>query len=150
MTQSPSHSIDGLIRSIYSGDSISKIGAAGSYSAKARLVVGMPASGISRRANHRHNRMPTEPEGRTAKFGSFDLGATGIAQGIFSEPDRLKWAKKYLGVLHDLSLMRRESSTSRLKLQFWNNSTRLSQRSRIYMQREIPIDYLPLLLFPAI
>jgi tetratricopeptide (TPR) repeat protein len=92
--------IDELIR-VYSRESISNIGAAGSSSAKPVFVVGMPRSGTSLAEQI----IASHPAAHGA--GELDFWVAQIAKGagqaILSEPSRAKMAQEYLRVLEGFS-----------------------------------------------
>jgi tetratricopeptide (TPR) repeat protein len=135
-----SHLIDDLIR-VYSQDAISKIGAAGSNSAKPVFVVGMPRSGTSLAEQI----IASHPAAFGA--GELDFWAAAIAkeseltQGTLAEPTRPKLAEEYLRVLESFS-----GSASRVVDKAPVNSDFLGliysvfpNARVIYMQRD-PID----------
>ncbi|MGC1524100.1 MAG: sulfotransferase [Steroidobacteraceae bacterium] len=132
--------IDELIRT-YTPKAISALGIAGSSSAKPVFVVGMPRSGTSLAEQI----IATHP----AAFGAGELQfwdrlifeEPGITGGIMSEPDRLKVAEKYLGVLEG-----RSANALRVVDKSTENSDFLGliysvfpNARVIYMQRD-PID----------
>jgi tetratricopeptide (TPR) repeat protein len=87
--------IDESIR-IYSRDAISKIGTAGSSSAKPVFVVGMPRSGTSLAEQI----IASHPAAYGAGELNFWAGLTGkVAGNILSEPQRPEVAEEYLRIL---------------------------------------------------
>jgi tetratricopeptide (TPR) repeat protein len=94
--------IDRLIR-VYSRESISNIGAAGSSSAKPVFVVGMPRSGTSLAEQIIASHPSAYGAGELDFWNSPALKEAGIAQGILSETARSKVAEEYLRILASLS-----------------------------------------------
>jgi tetratricopeptide (TPR) repeat protein len=94
--------IDKLIRT-YTQDTMLTLGAGGSSSAKPVFIVGMPRSGTSLAEQI----IATHPAGSGAGelqfFDRLIFEEDRIAKGIFSEPDRLRVAEKYLGALQSHS-----------------------------------------------
>jgi tetratricopeptide (TPR) repeat protein len=135
-----SHLIDQLIR-VYSREAISKIGAAGSSSAKPVFVVGMPRSGTSLAEQIIASHPAAYGTGELDFWNSPTLKETGITQGILSETARSKVAEEYLRILEGFS-----NSASRIINKAPVNSDFLGliysvfpNARIIYMQRD-PID----------
>jgi tetratricopeptide (TPR) repeat protein len=133
-----SHFIDELIR-VYSRESISNIGAAGSLSAKPVFVVGMPRSGTSLAEQI----IASHPAAHGAGELDFWVAqiAEGVGQRILAEPSRLKVADEYLRMLDGFS-----GAASRIVDKAPANSDFLGliysvfpSARVIYMQRD-PID----------
>jgi hypothetical protein len=97
-----SHTVDQLIR-VYSRDAISKIGAAGSSSAKPVFVVGMPRSGTSLAEQIIAAHPAAYGAGELLFWATLITKDTGLTQDIFSEPTRLKVAEEYLRILESHS-----------------------------------------------
>jgi Flp pilus assembly protein TadD len=97
-----SHLIDQLIR-VYSREAISKIGAAGSSSAKPVFVVGMPRSGTSLAEQIIASHPAAYGTGELDFWNSPTLKEAGITQGPLSETARPGVAKEYLRILEGFS-----------------------------------------------
>jgi hypothetical protein len=135
-----SHLIDDLIR-VYTREAISKIGAAGSSTAKPVFVVGMPRSGTSLAEQIIASHPAAYGAGELQFWEPLILKETGIRQGILSEPARLKVAEEYLRILEG-----RSANASRVVDKAPVNSDFLGpiysvfpNARVIYMQRD-PID----------
>jgi tetratricopeptide (TPR) repeat protein len=94
--------IDELIR-VYSREAISKIGSAGSSSAKPVFVVGMPRSGTSLAEQIIASHPAAHGAGELPFWGSPILREAGITQGVLMETERSKVAEEYLRVLESAS-----------------------------------------------
>jgi tetratricopeptide (TPR) repeat protein len=135
-----SHLVDDLIR-VYSREAMSKIGAAGSSSAKPVFVVGMPRSGTSLAEQI----IAAHP----AAYGAGELGFwaaliakdTGLTQGILGEPTRPKVAEEYLRILESRSAnAARVVDKAPVNADFLGLIYSVFPNARIiYMQRD-PID----------
>lgn len=90
--------IDQLIR-VYSREAISKIGAAGSSSAKPVFVVGMPRSGTSLAEQIIASHPAAYGAGELHFWAALIAKDTGLTQGILGEPARAKVADEYLRIL---------------------------------------------------
>jgi tetratricopeptide (TPR) repeat protein len=97
-----SHLIDEFIR-VYSREAISKIGTAGSSSAKPVFVVGMPRSGTSLAEQIIASHPAAYGAGELHFWATLIEKDKGLTQGILSEPVRPKVAEEYLRVLESLS-----------------------------------------------
>jgi tetratricopeptide (TPR) repeat protein len=97
-----SNLIDQLIR-VYSREAISKIGSAGSSSAKPVFVVGMPRSGTSLAEQIIASHPAARGAGELPFWGSATLREAGITQGVLSETERPKVAEEYLRILETAS-----------------------------------------------
>jgi tetratricopeptide (TPR) repeat protein len=135
-----SHLIDELIR-VYSREAISKIGAAGSSSAKPVFVVGMPRSGTSLAEQIIASHPDAHGAGELDFWNSPTLKEAGITQGLLSEQARPRVAQEYLRILAGFS-----KSASRIINKAPLNSDLLGliysvfpNARVIYMQRD-PID----------
>jgi tetratricopeptide (TPR) repeat protein len=135
-----SYFIDQLIR-VYSRASISKIGAAGSSSAKPVFVVGMPRSGTSLAEQIIASHPAAYGAGELNFWATLIAKDTGLTQGILGEPTRPKVAEEYLRILEGFS-----GSASRVVDKAPVNSDFLGliysvfpNARVIYMQRD-PID----------
>ena len=94
--------IDELIR-VYSRESISNIGAAGSSSAKPVFVVGMPRSGTSLAEQIIASHPAAHGAGELDFWVAQIANGSGPAQGILGEPSRPKVAAEYLRILESFS-----------------------------------------------
>ena len=94
--------IDDLIRG-YSSEAISKIGAAGSASAKPVLVVGMPRSGTSLAEQIIASHPAAHGAGELSFWEMLVRTDRDARQGTLSEPARVKIAEKYLRLLESHS-----------------------------------------------
>jgi len=135
-----SHLIDQLIR-VYSREAISKIGAAGSSSAKPVFVVGMPRSGTSLAEQIIASHPAAYGTGELDFWNSPTLKEAGVTQGPLSETARPRVAEEYLRILEGFS-----KSASRIINKAPVNSDFLGliysvfpNARVIYMQRD-PID----------
>jgi tetratricopeptide (TPR) repeat protein len=135
-----SHFIDESIR-VYSRDAISKIGAAGSSSAKPVFVVGMPRSGTSLAEQIIASHSAAYGAGELDFWAALSAKDRGQAQRILDEPARSKGAQEYLRILQGFS-----ASASRVIDKTPGNSDFLGliysvfpAARVIYMQRD-PID----------
>jgi tetratricopeptide (TPR) repeat protein len=97
-----SNLIDELIR-VYSREAISKIGSAGSSSAKPVFVVGMPRSGTSLAEQIIASHPAAHGAGELTFWSSPTLKEAGITQGVLSETERPKVAEAYLRILESAS-----------------------------------------------
>jgi tetratricopeptide (TPR) repeat protein len=97
-----SHLIDRLIR-VYSREAISKIGSAGSPSAKPVFVVGMPRSGTSLAEQIIASHPTAHGAGEQTFWASPALREAGITQGLLMETERPKVADAYLRILESAS-----------------------------------------------
>jgi tetratricopeptide (TPR) repeat protein len=97
-----SHLIDQLIR-VYSREAISKIGSAGSSSAKPVFVVGMPRSGTSLAEQIIASHPAAHGAGELTFWTSPALREAGITQGVLMETERTKVAEEYLRILASAS-----------------------------------------------
>lgn len=128
--------VDELIR-VYSRESISNIGAAGSSSAKPVFVVGMPRSGTSLAEQI----IASHPSAYGAGELSFWDSPTLIGAGILSETARPKVAEQYLRILQSLS-----ANASRVVNKAPTNSDFLGiiysvfPNARVIYMRRDPID----------
>jgi hypothetical protein len=132
--------VDQLIR-VYSYESIAKIGAAGSSSAKPVFVVGMPRSGTSLAEQIIASHPAAYGAGELDFWANLIAKDTRLAQGILGEPARPKVAEEYLRILEGFS-----GSASRIVDKAPVNSDFLGliysvfpNARVIYMQRD-PID----------
>ena len=94
--------IDELMR-VYSAQSMSMIGAAGSSSAKPVFVVGMPRSGTSLVEQIIASHPAAYGAGELDFWGSLIAQATGTKMGMLDAPGKLKVAADYLRVLERVS-----------------------------------------------
>jgi tetratricopeptide (TPR) repeat protein len=97
-----SHLIDESIR-VYSREAISKIGSAGSSSAKPVFVVGMPRSGTSLAEQIIASHPAAYGAGELTFWSSPALGEEGITRGVLMETERSKVAEAYLRILESAS-----------------------------------------------
>jgi tetratricopeptide (TPR) repeat protein len=97
-----SHFIDELIR-VYSQESVSNIGAAGSSSAKPVFVVGMPRSGTSLAEQIIASHPAAYGAGELDYWAAQIANGSGPAQGILGEASRAKLAQEYLRILEGFS-----------------------------------------------
>jgi tetratricopeptide (TPR) repeat protein len=97
-----SNLIDHLIR-VYSRDAISKIGSAGSSSAKPVFVVGMPRSGTSLAEQIIASHPAARGAGELTFWSAPTLREAGITQGVLTETERPKVAEEYLRILETAS-----------------------------------------------
>jgi tetratricopeptide (TPR) repeat protein len=132
--------IDELIR-VYSREAITKIGAAGSSSAKPVFVVGMPRSGTSLAEQIIASHPAAYGAGELHFWAALVAKDIGLTQGILSEPARAKVAEEYLRILEASS-----ANASRVVDKALVNSDFLGviysvfpNARVIYMQRD-PID----------
>lgn len=132
--------VDGLMQA-YSRDSVAKIGAPGSSSAKPVFVVGMPRSGTSLAEQIIASHPAAHGAGELQFWDSPAMHEAAIAQGILSGPARVKVAGEYLRILEGCS-----ASASRVVDKATVNSDFLGiiysvfpNARVIYMQRD-PID----------
>jgi tetratricopeptide (TPR) repeat protein len=132
--------IDEMIRD-YSRESISKIGAAGSSSAKPVFVLGMPRSGTSLAEQIIASHPAAYGAGELDYWAALNARRSGLAQRTLDEPTRTKVAEEYLHILERFS-----SSASRIVDKTPVNSDFLGliysvfpNARVIYMQRD-PID----------
>jgi tetratricopeptide (TPR) repeat protein len=135
-----SHLIDESIR-IYSRDAISKIGAAGSPSAKPVFVVGMPLSGTSLAEQIIASHPAAYGAGELNFWAGLVANDVGLTRDVLSEPKRPEVAEEYLHILEGLS-----ASSSRVVDKATVNSDYLGliysvfpNARVIYLQRD-PID----------
>jgi hypothetical protein len=135
-----SHFIDGLIR-VYSRESISKIGAAGSSSSKPVFVLGMPRSGTSLAEQIIASHPAASGAGELDFWTGLLVKDEELTRSILAEPSRPKVAEEYLRVLQGVS-----QSASRVVDKATVNSDYLGliysvfpNARVIYMQRD-PID----------
>jgi tetratricopeptide (TPR) repeat protein len=135
-----SHLIDDLIR-VYSRDAISKIGAAGSTSAKPVFVVGMPRSGTSLAEQIIASHPAAHGAGELNFWATLLSKDAELTKGNLGEPTRHKVAEEYLRVLEGFS-----ATASRVVDKAPGNSDLLGliytvfpNARVIYMQRD-PID----------
>jgi tetratricopeptide (TPR) repeat protein len=135
-----SHLIDQLIR-VYSPEAISKIGSAGSSSAKPVFVVGMPRSGTSLAEQIIASHPAARGAGELTFWASPALREAGITHGVLMETERPKVAEAYLRILETTS-----ANASRVVDKAPVNSdflgliyTVFPNARVIYMQRD-PID----------
>jgi tetratricopeptide (TPR) repeat protein len=135
-----SYFIDQTIRD-YSRESISKIGAPGSPSAKPVFVLGMPRSGTSLAEQIIASHPAAHGAGELDYWAALNAKRSGLAQGILDEPTRSKVAEEYLRMLERFS-----SSATRIVDKTPVNSDFLGliysvfpNARVIYMQRD-PID----------
>ncbi len=135
-----SHLIDELIR-VYSREAISKIGAAGSSSAKPVFVVGMPRSGTSLAEQIIASHPAAYGAGELDFWAALIAKEAGITQGILSEPTRPKVAEEYLRILEGLSTnASRVINKAPVNSDFLGLIYSVFPNARvIYMQRD-PID----------
>jgi tetratricopeptide (TPR) repeat protein len=97
-----SNLIDQLIR-VYSREAISKIGSAGSSSAKPVFVVGMPRSGTSLAEQIIASHPAANGAGELTFWASPALREAGITRGVLMETERPKVAEEYLRILESAS-----------------------------------------------
>jgi tetratricopeptide (TPR) repeat protein len=135
-----SHFIDELIR-VYSRESMSKIGAAGSSSSKPVFVLGMPRSGTSLAEQIIASHPAASGAGELDFWTGLLVKDEGLTRSILGEASRPKVAEEYLRVLQGVSL-----SASRVVDKATVNSDYLGliysvfpNAHVIYMQRD-PID----------
>jgi tetratricopeptide (TPR) repeat protein len=135
-----SHLIDELIR-VYSREAISKIGSAGSSSAKPVFVMGMPRSGTSLAEQIIASHPAAYGAGELHFWANLIEKDRGLTRDILGEPTRQKVAEEYLGILEGFS-----GSASRVVDKAPVNSDFLGliysvfpNARVIYMQRD-PID----------
>jgi hypothetical protein len=135
-----SHFIDELIR-VYSRESISKIGAAGSSSSKPVFVLGMPRSGTSLAEQIIASHPAASGAGELDFWTGLLVKDEGLTRSILGEASRPKVAEEYLRVLQGVS-----QSASRVVDKATLNSDYLGliysvfpNAHVIYMQRD-PID----------
>jgi tetratricopeptide (TPR) repeat protein len=135
-----SHLIDELIR-VYSRESISRIGAAGSSSAKPVFVVGMPRSGTSLAEQIIASHPATYGAGELDFWAGLVANDTGLTQRILGEPTRPKVAEEYLRILERLSAnASRVINKAPMNSDFLGLIYSVFPNARvIYMQRD-PID----------
>jgi hypothetical protein len=129
-----------LIR-VYSQEAISKIGAAGSSSAKPLFVVGMPRSGTSLAEQIIASHPSAYGAGELDFWASLIANDTGLTRGILSEPTRPKVAQDYLRILDRASANAlRVVDKAPLNSDFLGLIYSVFPNARvIYMQRD-PID----------
>jgi tetratricopeptide (TPR) repeat protein len=132
--------IDESIR-IYSRDAISKIGAAGSPSAKPVFVLGMPRSGTSLAEQIIASHPAAFGAGELNFWAGLVANDIGLTRDVLSEPKRPEVAEEYLRILEGLS-----ATASRVVDKAVGNSDFLGliysvfpNARVIYMQRD-PID----------
>ena len=145
-----SHFIDELIR-VYSRESISKIGAAGSPSAKPVFVVGMPRSGTSLAEQIIASHPAAYGAGELDFWAALIAKDTGLNAGYFSEPTRPKVAEEYLRILERLlreCVARRRQGACELRFS-GTDLLGVPERSR-HLHAARPDRHLPFLLFPAV
>ena len=94
--------IDDQIR-VYSRSAISKMGSAGSPSAKPVFVVGMPRSGTSVAEQIIASHPAAYGAGELQFWERLNFDEARITNGILGESDRLKVAEKFLGIIEGLS-----------------------------------------------
>jgi tetratricopeptide (TPR) repeat protein len=135
-----SHFVDEMIR-VYSRESISTIGAAGSSSANPVFVVGMPRSGTTLAEQIIASHPAAHGAGELDFWKRLVAKDTNLTQGVLGEPGRPKVAEEYLRVLESFS-----ASASRVVDKAPVNSDFLGliysvfpNARVIYMQRD-PID----------
>jgi len=135
-----SHLIGEQIR-VYSRESISNIGAAGSTSAKPVFVVGMPRSGTSLAEQIIASHPAAYGAGELHFWAPLIAKDTGLTRGILSETARLEVAKEYLHVLESLSASAsRVIDKAPVNCDFLGPIYSVFPNARvIYMQRD-PID----------
>jgi hypothetical protein len=135
-----SHFIDDMV-SDYSLESISRIGAPGSSSAKPVFVLGMPRSGTSLAEQIIASHPAAHGAGELTFWAALMAKGPGLTQGVLNEPARRKVAEEYLRLLDGFS-----STASRIVDKAPVNSDFLGliysvfpNARIIYMQRD-PID----------
>jgi tetratricopeptide (TPR) repeat protein len=135
-----SHLIGEQIR-VYSRESISNIGAAGSTSAKPVFVVGMPRSGTSLAEQIIASHPAAYGAGELHFWEPLIAKDMGLTRGILSETARLKVAKEYLHLLESLSASAsRVIDKAPVNCDFLGPIYSVFPNARvIYMQRD-PID----------
>jgi len=132
--------IDEQIR-VYSRESISKIGAAGSSSAKPVFVVGMPRSGTSLAEQIIASHPAAHGAGELDFWASPTLTEAVITQGILSERARLNVAEQYLRVLESLSgNASRVINKAPLNSDFLGLIYSVFPNARVIYMRRDPID----------